>query len=451
MAWDTLANMTPAQLAQIQQAIYAPTGGGEAGTSASAPRQALVDGYNVAPQFDAQGNITGYQLFQNDANANNSPALYNGREATNFDAGGQRTGTATLSGFKNGGFGDYLPFVLAGAGLGAGALSVGGLSGVAGAGAGTAGGLDSAGGVLNSAVMGGGADAGAATGLGAASTAGGIDSANGVLNGAVMNGAGGTAAGTAGTAAGTAAATSGGSTASNILAKIAANPLSLAGPAASLASGIMGANAAKDAAKTQADAVNKATDQQNAALDKIIALNEPFRQGGLQGMNALLTAYGLQPGDNSGWAMKDYTPSDLTTDPSYQWRLNQGQQALERSAAAKGGLESGGFMKDLTNYAQGAASQEYGNAYNRYMQNRTSKVNNLQSLAGVGQTATGADTNSTQNTANNVSNLTTQGGNALASGIVGGANAWSNALSQGLSQYQNGELTNALIQRMNKV
>jgi hypothetical protein len=446
MAWDTLANMTPAQLAQIQQAIYAPTGGGEAGTSASAPRQALVDGYNVAPQFDAQGNITGYQLFQNDANANNSPALYNGREATNFDAGGQRTGTATLSGFKNGGFGDYLPFVLAGAGLGAGALSVGGLSGAAGAGGATAGGLDSAGGVLNSAVMGGGG-AGAGVGEAAgASTLGGIDTAGNVLNSTIMNGVG-DAAGTAGATAGGVAGASGagGSTASNILAKIAANPLSLAGPAASLASGIMGANAAKDAAKTQADAVNKATDQQNAALDKIIALNEPFRQGGLQGMNALLTAYGLQPGDNSGWAMKDYTPSDLTTDPSYQWRLNQGQQALERSAAAKGGLESGGFMKDLTNYAQGAASQEYGNAYNRYMQNRTSKVNELQSLAGVGQSATGADTGATQSTANNVSNLTTQGGNALASGIVGGANAWSNALSQGLSAYSNNELLNRLL------
>jgi hypothetical protein len=445
MAWDQVNKLTPDQLAQIRSAMYADTGGGEAGTSASGPRQVLVDGYQVAPVVDERGNVTGYRAFQNDPNANNTPAAYNGRDYGQYDTGGNFTGAGTLSGFKNGGFEDYLPFVLAGAGLGAGALSVGGLSGVAGAGAGTAGGLDSAGGVLNSAVMGGGAD-GAATGLGAAGTAGGLDSANGVLNGAVMSG-GGAGAGTAGTAAGTAAAGAGtgGSTASNILAKIAANPLSLAGPAASLVSGVMGANAAKDAANAQANAVKDATAQQNAALDKIIALNEPFRQGGLQGMNALLTAYGLQPGDNSGWAMKDYTPSDLTTDPSYQWRLDQGSQALQRSAAAKGGLQSGGFMKDLTNYAQGAASQEYGNAFNRYMQNRTSKVNELQTLAGVGQSATGADTGATQNNANNVSNLTTQGGNATASGIVGGANAWSNALSQGLSQYQSNELMNRLL------
>jgi hypothetical protein len=55
-------------------------------------------------------------------------------------------------------------------------------------------------------------------------------------------------------------------------------------------------------------------------------------------------------------------------DPSYQWRLQQGQQALERSAAGRGGLQSGATLKALTNYSQGAASQEYQAAFKRFME-----------------------------------------------------------------------------------
>ena len=52
-------------------------------------------------------------------------------------------------------------------------------------------------------------------------------------------------------------------------------------------------------------------------------------------------------------------------DPGYQFRLRQGQQALENSAAAKGMLRTGGTMKGLMDYNQAAASQEYDKAYGR--------------------------------------------------------------------------------------
>lgn len=68
----------------------------------------------------------------------------------------------------------------------------------------------------------------------------------------------------------------------------------------------------------------------------------------------------------------------IQSDPGYQWRLKQGQQALERSAAARGMTASGAQMKALQDYGQGAASQEYGNIFNRYSQ-----------LAGMGQNAAG--------------------------------------------------------------
>lgn len=80
----------------------------------------------------------------------------------------------------------------------------------------------------------------------------------------------------------------------------------------------------------------------------------------------------------------DFTAPDPLTfqqDPSYQWRLQQGQKLLERGAAARGTLLSGGFQKALQDYGQGAASQEYGNAFNRallgYTTNRDTNAQNF--------------------------------------------------------------------------
>jgi len=62
-------------------------------------------------------------------------------------------------------------------------------------------------------------------------------------------------------------------------------------------------------------------------------------------------------------------------DPSYKFRYDQGLEAVNRSLAAQGQIGSGLQMKSLMDYGQGAASQEYGNEWNR-----------LASLAGVGTT-----------------------------------------------------------------
>jgi hypothetical protein len=59
------------------------------------------------------------------------------------------------------------------------------------------------------------------------------------------------------------------------------------------------------------------------------------------------------------------TPEELAANPSYQFRLRGGQQAIDRSAAARGMLRTGGPLKDLAEYGQNFASQEYENAYDR--------------------------------------------------------------------------------------
>ena len=62
------------------------------------------------------------------------------------------------------------------------------------------------------------------------------------------------------------------------------------------------------------------------------------------------------------------TGESIYSDPSYQFRLDQGAKALEASAANRGTLRTGGHLKNLEGYAQNFASQEYGNIYNRAAQ-----------------------------------------------------------------------------------
>lgn len=59
------------------------------------------------------------------------------------------------------------------------------------------------------------------------------------------------------------------------------------------------------------------------------------------------------------------TADSLSQDPGFATRLKEGQKALERSAASKGTLLTGGTLKGIVDFGQQMASQEYGNVYNR--------------------------------------------------------------------------------------
>ncbi len=123
---------------------------------------------------------------------------------------------------------------------------------------------------------------------------------------------------------------------------------------------------------------------------------------------------------------------DLTQDPGYAFRMSEGMKALERSAAARGGLLSGSMLKGAQRFGQDLASQEYQNAYNRAL----TQYNTTAALAGVGQTATnqlsGAAGQYGQNAAEAIQNAAA----ARASGYVGGANALTSALGTGLNYMQ---------------
>lgn len=332
---------------------------------------------------------------------------------------------------------------------------------------------------------------------------------------------------------------------------------------ATVVSGIMGADAAGDAAAAQAASADRAAQLQKEQFDKQVELQEPFRQAGLAAQNRLLTLLGLEvPGGMggmggsstprktleqfraelasaggggamgalpegyarigdplAGWfnkpavdafgrayyfgggdsgemvrwpekdinlqqpsgdldarakalfdaqeqgfqqqqaaqsanrndpafgsLMRDFGMSDFQADPGYAFRQSEGMKALQRSAAARGGLLSGGAAKDTLRFSQGLASDEYGRAFDRFQVNRSNKLNPLQSLAGVGQTSANTIGQAGQTYATNAGNAIMSGGNARASGYVGKANAITGAIGSGVNMYQQNQLLNSLRQ-----
>jgi len=205
-------------------------------------------------------------------------------------------------------------------------------------------------------------------------------------------------------------------------------------PAAIVASSVFGASSANKAANTQAQATQAAQDAQERMFNKQVELQEPYRQAGIGALNKLIP-------------LSDYTKfgmDQFQQDPGYAFRLSEGMKALDRTAAARGGLLSGAALKGATRYGQEMGSQEYQNAFNRYQAERAAQLNPLQSLAGIGQTSantlTGAAGAFGAQTGQNLQDI----GTARASGYLGGANALSSALGSAGQMYQYGQRTNAL-------
>ena len=190
---------------------------------------------------------------------------------------------------------------------------------------------------------------------------------------------------------------------------------------AAIAGGAMASSASNKAAKTQAASADRASQIQQKNFEQTRKDLMPYKQAGDTSLSQLM---GQMTPD--GYFNQTYTGQDIYSDPSYQFRLQQGQDAIQSSAAAKGGLLTGATLKALQNYGQESASQEYGNAYNRFNADQTNRYNRLSNLVGVGQNAAAQVGNAGAQTSQAVANNTMAGANSIAAGQVGSANAWSN-------------------------
>ena len=237
--------------------------------------------------------------------------------------------------------------------------------------------------------------------------------------------------------------------------------------AAILGSAALGAVASRSASKTQAGAAERAAETQKDVVDQQIALQRemfektredqaPYRTAGYNALAEMQRTAGNVPG-----AFK-FGAGDYQADPGYAFRLSEGQKALDRQAAARGGLISGGALRAAQRYGQEMGSQEFGNAYNRALTGYNTDVarenqlyNRQAALSGIGQTATNLVGQAGQNYATgagnalgsygtNVGNLMTSAGAANAAGQVGMANAITGGLGTYLNYTQGNALLNAL-------
>lgn len=202
-------------------------------------------------------------------------------------------------------------------------------------------------------------------------------------------------------------------------------------------SALLGASSSRSAAKTQAASADRAADLEREMFERNIELNAPFREAGITALNKLTPL------------ATEYTPfgmSQFQADPGYAFRMSEGMKGLERSAAARGGLLSGGTLKGIQRYGQDLASQEYTNAFNRYQTERNARLNPLQSLAGVGQTTSQQLGQAGTQMAGNVGQAMGAAAQARASGYMGQTNALTGALGQYMN-YNQQQQQNALLQQ----
>jgi hypothetical protein len=199
-------------------------------------------------------------------------------------------------------------------------------------------------------------------------------------------------------------------------------------------SSLLSSRAAGQAANVQADAANRAADLQYKQYQEDVVRQKPFYDVGVNALPELVQAS----------KYKNFGMDQFQQDPGYAFRLKEGQQALDRSAAARGGLISGGALKAATRYGQEMGSQEYTNAFNRYQAERQARLGPLQSLTGMGQTTAQQIGAAGQNMAGNVGEAYQGGANARASGYVGTANALTGGLGTYLNYTSNRDMTNAL-------
>lgn len=214
---------------------------------------------------------------------------------------------------------------------------------------------------------------------------------------------------------------------------------------ASLYGASKSAGAAKDAASMQAQAAREAGDRELEMFYQNREDLAPWMETGKASLGKLSDLLGTSKNTGAegyGSLLKPFGMSDFEADPGYQFRMSEGIKALDRSASARGKLFSGEQGKALTRFAQGTASDEYTNAYNRFNQNQSNIYNRLAGLSGTGQTAGAQVASLGANATSNMNDLLTGAASANAAGNVGAANAWSsglggvgNAVNSGLNNY----------------
>jgi hypothetical protein len=131
-----------------------------------------------------------------------------------------------------------------------------------------------------------------------------------------------------------------------------------------------------------ADTVSHGQQFMNDAVTNANGYLNPYMSAGADATKTLQDL--LAPGGDFN---RNFSMNDYQADPGYQFRLDEGNKALQRSAAAHGGVMGGAIMKSLDRYSQGEASQEYQNAFNRFRQQNSDRFDRLSGVSKTGLVA----------------------------------------------------------------
>ena len=246
------------------------------------------------------------------------------------------------------------------------------------------------------------------------------------------------------------------------------------------------AGSSREAALIQAAATEQALRLQKQLADEQVLRNAPTVQAGDTARNRMLDLIGLsgrtgaagygsanQPFSMAGFdpnsLMRNFGAADFQTDPGYNFRLSEGLKAIDRQAAARGGLISGAGLKAAGRFGGDLASQEYGNAFNRFQTGRASQAGlftdaynrertrqmdeygRLSDFTTRGANAAAGTGSSQAAYGTNAANLMSQGaqamgqgvlgaGQATAAGQMGAGNTYNNAINAALTGYQNNQM-----------
>lgn len=154
-----------------------------------------------------------------------------------------------------------------------------------------------------------------------------------------------------------------------------------------------------------ARAAESATALQEKIYEETKAREQPLYDIGLAGTQDLASRLGIAgdpAAEGYGGLTETFGADQFEADPGYQFRLDEGNQALERRLAAQGKTFSPEAAKALQGYGQNLASQEYGNAFDRYNVGQSNIYNRIAGLSGAGQQAGAQLTSAGQNYAGNV-------------------------------------------------
>ncbi len=175
---------------------------------------------------------------------------------------------------------------------------------------------------------------------------------------------------------------------------------------------IWGKNASADAIDAQKDAFGRTSALQWQMYQQQREDLNPWREAGTKSLEKM-------QGDDY---MRDFTKADFEADPGYQFRMEEGQKALERSAAARGNMFGGAQAKALTKYGQGMGAQEYQASYDRFNSDRDRRFGRLATMSGSGLQAAGGMAGAAQNYGQTMNNNLIGMANAEGAAKIGASN-----------------------------